>query len=186
MSVYVDMLMNHGWILRGHKVKSCHMTADTPEELHTMAEKIGMKRSWFQPKSLPHYDLTTSRRKLALENGAIEITKNTFLDHMKRLRACRHLFLALFIILLVGCTTQPVSQEDSKVLSEAMKESVTYSLETGEIVELKTVYLFIKSDRLRKVMAGIWRREGFQGMRFKERAVEVMTVADEMEEQDGI
>lgn len=51
----------------------CHMWADTPEELHRMAHRIGMKREWFQehPK-LPHYDLTPSRRRLALALGAQE------------------------------------------------------------------------------------------------------------------
>ena len=90
--VYVDMLMNHGWILRGHNVKSCHMTADTPEELHLMASKIGMKKSWYQPKSLPHYDLVKSRRDRALELGAVEITKDTFLEHCKHMRSVKHLF----------------------------------------------------------------------------------------------
>ena len=47
------------------------MTADTLEELHEMADKIGLKRSWFQGNSnTPHYDIAASKRVLALENGA--------------------------------------------------------------------------------------------------------------------
>jgi hypothetical protein len=48
------------------------MMADTLEELHEMADKIGLKRSWFQGKaSTPHYDLIESKRELALKNGAV-------------------------------------------------------------------------------------------------------------------
>lgn len=69
MAVYVDRLMNHGW----HLGPNCHMFADTLEELHAMADKIGMKRSWFQNKpELPHYDLVASRRKKAIQFGAID------------------------------------------------------------------------------------------------------------------
>lgn len=73
MSVYVDALIDYGWRLG----PSCHMTADTLEELHNMANKIGMKHEWFQisKKGLPHYDLTESRRKKALKLGAIELSR---------------------------------------------------------------------------------------------------------------
>ncbi|RYG42614.1 DUF4031 domain-containing protein [bacterium] len=71
MAVYVDKLFEarpiHGQTLW------CHMTADTLEELHAMAERLGMKREWFQDKRTPHYDLPPSRRILAIELGAVEI-----------------------------------------------------------------------------------------------------------------
>lgn len=78
MSVYVDWLMHHGWKLRGHTVKSCHMFADTLEELHAMADAIGMKRSWFQDERAAHYDLTASKRKRAVELGAVELTRDSW------------------------------------------------------------------------------------------------------------
>jgi len=56
------------------RMKMCHMIADTEEELHEMAARIGLKREWFQDTSRPHYDVSKSRRKLATENGAVEIT----------------------------------------------------------------------------------------------------------------
>ena len=66
--VYVDPLCNHGWRLG----PSCHMYADTLEELHAFAARIGLKRQWFQDKRLPHYDLTARRRAAAVKLGAIE------------------------------------------------------------------------------------------------------------------
>jgi len=86
MSVYVDTLMDHGWVLRGRRVKSCHMIADTSEELHALAERIGMRRSWFQAKSsVPHYDLTASRRRAAVSLGAIEVGRAEFVIKMREI-----------------------------------------------------------------------------------------------------
>ena len=71
MTVYVDALNDWGWRLG----PSCHLLADTDEELHEFAARIGMKRAWFQPKSTPHYDLTASRREKAVKLGAREVTR---------------------------------------------------------------------------------------------------------------
>lgn len=87
MSVYVDSLVGWGWKMRGQYVKSCHMIADSLDELHAMAAAIGMKRAWFQgpPKSrMPHYDLTASRRAAAVAMGAIECSRREFVDHKRR------------------------------------------------------------------------------------------------------
>jgi Protein of unknown function (DUF4031) len=51
----------------------CHMLADTLEELHTMADSLGVRR-WFQAEgSFPHYDICRSKRQLAIALGAIEL-----------------------------------------------------------------------------------------------------------------
>ncbi len=90
MTVYVDPLMNHGWILRGRPTKSCHMFADTLGELHSLALWIGMKRSWFQDhKLLPHYDLTLSRRTRALQGGAIEATQYGMVEKIRAARKAK-------------------------------------------------------------------------------------------------
>lgn len=52
-----------------------HMQADTLEELHAFAQRIGMRRSWFQTRAgrpeKDHYDLTCARRDRAILLGAI-------------------------------------------------------------------------------------------------------------------
>ena len=71
MTVYVDDAI---WPFRD--MLMCHMVADTLEELHAMANEIGMKRAAFQdaPKaSHPHYDVSQERRALALELGAVYV-----------------------------------------------------------------------------------------------------------------
>jgi hypothetical protein len=70
MAVYVDEIRKYGYGPKCLQGGVCHMTADTEYELHVMARKIGMKPHWFQPHSTPHYDLTASRRDLALQYGA--------------------------------------------------------------------------------------------------------------------
>jgi len=94
MSVYVDGLIIWGGddAPRCFRNKpSCHMFADTLEELHSLAAQIGLKSSWFQDnKRLQHYDLTESKRKLAVRYGAIEVTDRTKLVELwQKLRASR-------------------------------------------------------------------------------------------------
>jgi hypothetical protein len=49
----------------------CHMIADTEDELHTMAARIGVARRWYQGD---HYDISLRKRALAVSYGAQEIT----------------------------------------------------------------------------------------------------------------
>lgn len=52
------------------------MFADTSEELHEFAARIGMRRSWAQKENThqEHYDLTDNRRADAIRLGAKSIT----------------------------------------------------------------------------------------------------------------
>lgn len=91
--IYVDPLANFGGDdapMCFRNKASCHMYADTLEELHFMASKIGLKRSWFQDsKSLQHYDLTPSKRMLALSSGAVEHDRRQSIEKWRELRQIR-------------------------------------------------------------------------------------------------
>lgn len=72
MAVYVDEIVEYGHGPTCLRKGSSHMWADTLEELHSMADAIGMKRAWFQAGgTIDHYDVTPARRAKALELGAI-------------------------------------------------------------------------------------------------------------------
>lgn len=71
MTVYVDDMK----AIYGRMVM-CHMVADTEEELHAMADLIGIDRKWYQypqKSRYPHYDIALSKRKIAVAAGAQEI-----------------------------------------------------------------------------------------------------------------
>ena len=71
MSVYVDdMQAPFG------RMVMCHMMADTTEELHAMADRIGVARRWCQypGTAREHYDISKVKRVLAVRHGAKEIT----------------------------------------------------------------------------------------------------------------
>lgn len=72
MTVYVDPVQSYPG-----KGQWCHMASDSDDlaELHGMASRIGLQRSWFQNKPThPHYDLRPSKRLLAVRAGAVEVT----------------------------------------------------------------------------------------------------------------
>lgn len=82
MSVYVDNARIHfrGWLM-------CHMFADTQAELHEMAAKLGLKRSWYQRGSvLAHYDVCLTKRNEAIRRGAILVGRQFLIE---RIRASR-------------------------------------------------------------------------------------------------
>ena len=39
-----------------------------------MADKIGLKRTWFQDGRRPHYDVSKGKRTEAISHGAIQVT----------------------------------------------------------------------------------------------------------------
>lgn len=86
MSVYVDdMRASYG------RMVMCHMLADTDVELHAMADKIGVARRWHQKARTPysHYDIALSKRAMAVQFGAVEITQRQSVEiiRAKRLAA---------------------------------------------------------------------------------------------------
>jgi hypothetical protein len=66
MTVYVDdMAARYGRMLM------YHMVADSEDELHAMAARIGLPRRWYQGD---HYDVCKAKRAMAVRAGAREIT----------------------------------------------------------------------------------------------------------------
>ena len=50
-----------------------HLVADTPEELHHAAERLGLRREWAQDKGRTlHYDLPEEYRVRAIQLGVAE------------------------------------------------------------------------------------------------------------------
>jgi hypothetical protein len=83
MSVYVDRYRApYG------RMRMSHMIADTPDELHQMADAIGVARKWFQGQaSFPHYDVCESKRQEAIRLGAVEVENRAdFVAAMRRIR----------------------------------------------------------------------------------------------------
>ena len=79
MSIYVDEIAFYPHTKLRYKYW-CHMATDSNdiEELHKFAEMIGLQRSWYQPYSHPHYDLTPNKRQLAISKGAIAVDSIEF------------------------------------------------------------------------------------------------------------
>jgi hypothetical protein len=77
MSVYVDD-WNQTATVRGITSRWSHMTADSADELHAFAARLGIPRRAFQTKpgkpAFDHYDVTEELRERAVDLGAIPLT----------------------------------------------------------------------------------------------------------------
>jgi hypothetical protein len=85
MAVYVDKLVDYSW----RHGPSCHLIADSVEELITFAVEMGLRAEWFQPRSSPHFDLTREGREAAVRHGAIELNNREFVAKIRELRKRR-------------------------------------------------------------------------------------------------
>lgn len=74
MTVYVDDMQMPARVGR-ISARWSHLMADTDEELHEFAARLGLRRSWHQKPGTPisHYDVTDSKRDEALRLGAVPI-----------------------------------------------------------------------------------------------------------------
>ncbi len=85
MAVYVDKLVDYSW----RHGPSCHLIADSVEELIEFAVELGLRAEWFQPRSSPHFDLTADGRKAAVRMGAIELNNRELVAKIRELRKRR-------------------------------------------------------------------------------------------------
>ena len=74
MATYVDAA--HSYPDAGLRfTEFCHLLADTRDELHAMADELGIPRRFFQEHPWRwHHDLPAHLRALAVELGAVEVT----------------------------------------------------------------------------------------------------------------
>lgn len=74
MTVYVDDMYKYpmGQFKRGNRtMKMSHMIATDEQELHALAQKIGVARRHYQRD---HYDICMAMRETAIKFGAVPIT----------------------------------------------------------------------------------------------------------------
>ncbi|MFT4248855.1 MAG: DUF4031 domain-containing protein [Pseudomonas sp.] len=73
MAVYIDDAV-HAW--RGQRW--AHLLADTLDELHAVAARLGIPRRAFQNKpSGAHYDVPAEMRAQAIRLGAVPVSRHT-------------------------------------------------------------------------------------------------------------
>lgn len=94
MTVYVDGANIPATVGR-IKARWSHLTADTKDELHEFAVRLGLQRRWFQTckrsKSCKppercihwHYDVVATKRDRAIELGAVEIDRYQMVEILK-------------------------------------------------------------------------------------------------------
>lgn len=83
MAVYVDDAVT---LWRGERW--AHLMADTLDELHAFAARLGIPRRAFQDKtSGAHYDVTAQLRERAIALGAVVISRHADRDLVRRVIA---------------------------------------------------------------------------------------------------
>ncbi len=51
-----------------------HLIADTLDELHEFAGRLGLRRDWYQDGGwIPHYDVSEGKREEAIAKGAVAV-----------------------------------------------------------------------------------------------------------------
>jgi hypothetical protein len=87
LTCYVDAVRSYpGRGLR--HTEFCHLLADTREELHDMADALGIPRRFFQDHAWRwHHDLPEHLRARAVALGAREVTMHEVGELLRRRRA---------------------------------------------------------------------------------------------------
>lgn len=87
MTVYVDDAFIPAKVHSGrltHDSRWCHLTADSTEELVAFATGIGLQAKYIQYPGTwkEHFDVTESKRRLAVAKGAVEVNYH---DHVRKM-----------------------------------------------------------------------------------------------------
>lgn len=87
MTVYVDDMYLYPMGQFG-RMKMSHMMADTTEELLAMAHLVSVSKRWIQSPGTyaEHFDISKSKRDIAVANGAIEITMREMAAYQRKKR----------------------------------------------------------------------------------------------------
>lgn len=89
MAILIDSFHNgaRGPIRYWHQ-RCGHLVSDhSLDELHEFARLLGLRREWFQVRSIPHYDLTGEYYRLAIERGALLVSSREIVRRAVRLVA---------------------------------------------------------------------------------------------------
>ncbi len=63
-----------------------HLISDSSlDELHAFAEKIGLKKEWFQDKRFKHYDIWGNKLKLTLNNEVNKVDTKTLIRILRKI-----------------------------------------------------------------------------------------------------
>lgn len=91
-NIYVDDLVNCAASKKWPYRQACHLFTDVHslELLHQFARQLGLKRAWFQQHgTMPHYDLTASKRIQAIKSGATWIGREKTAEIIRSWRQAR-------------------------------------------------------------------------------------------------
>jgi hypothetical protein len=86
MSVYVGELFRTAITNKWPFDYAAHLFADSENELHIFAKKIGLYRRWAQFNIMPHYDVTIGKRIQAIANGAIKADRHIEVKYIRKWR----------------------------------------------------------------------------------------------------
>lgn len=64
-------------------MKMCHMVATNMEELHEMAQELGLRRYFQGEGRYPHYDISMGKRRTAVALGAVEVSEREIIRIVK-------------------------------------------------------------------------------------------------------
>lgn len=95
MTVYVDDMQMPAAVGR-YRATWSHLFTDSADlgELHAFADRIGLRRAWFQHKpgrryDFSHYDVTEAKRQQAIAAGAVQVSWLQTPEILQRAHAAR-------------------------------------------------------------------------------------------------